>query len=77
MSCLVVSIVFTFGKEQEDEKLRIKYKYPCTLQGGAQDISANGGGHFRWVDNKHLNSMGKRETFATENMNPMSGSVIS
>lgn len=77
MSCLVGSTTFVSGKEQEAEKLRIKYKYLWKVQGEAQAVSADDGGHCHWADDKCLNSMEKTEHFAAENVDPSSASVFS
>ena len=72
-------MVLYFGKEQGDERLRIKRKdlavaFVTHLSGSPY---ANDSGHLHWVDTCAKNFMQRTENFVTENVDPCSGSANS
>lgn len=74
-----ISMVFYFGKEQGDERLRMKCKdlgmaFVRQLSGNSY---GNDNGHLHWVDTYAENFMQKTENFVAENVDPCSGSAVS
>ena len=72
-------MVFHSGKEQRDERLRIKRKdlgvaFVMHLSGSPY---GNDSGHLHWVDTCAKNFMQKTENFVAENVDTCSGSAIS